>query len=40
MRNLREYHRPETLDEALHLLGREDARALPLAGGAQLTAKA
>jgi CO/xanthine dehydrogenase FAD-binding subunit len=40
MRNLREYHRPETLGEALYLLDRKDARVLPLAGGTQLTAEA
>jgi CO/xanthine dehydrogenase FAD-binding subunit len=39
MRNLREYHRPETLGEALSLLGRTHARTLPLAGGTQLMAE-
>jgi CO/xanthine dehydrogenase FAD-binding subunit len=33
---LNEYHRPETVREAIHLLGREEARLLPLAGGSRL----
>lgn len=33
---LREYHRPTTLEEALHLLQRTDIRTVPLAGGTEL----
>ncbi len=33
---LHEYHRPETLDEALALLARTDRNLLPLAGGSKL----
>lgn len=38
MRNLREYHKPDTLDDALRLLTRDDVRAVPLAGGTELVA--
>lgn len=34
--NLKEYHRPDSLDEALSLLNRKDVRTFPLAGGTQL----
>lgn len=33
---LQEYHRPESLDAALALLGRNERRLLPLAGGSKL----
>lgn len=33
---LNEYHKPESLAEAIHLLARTDARLLPLAGGSRL----
>jgi CO/xanthine dehydrogenase FAD-binding subunit len=33
-----EYHRPDTLEEALHLLGREEVKTLPLGGGSVLNA--
>ena len=39
MANLREYHRPETIEHALQLLSREDLRAAPLGGGTQLAAE-
>lgn len=35
-REIIEYHRPETLDEALDLLAREKPHTLPLAGGSSL----
>lgn len=38
MQNLREYHKPDTLEDALHLLARDDVRTVPLAGGTQLVA--
>lgn len=38
MQNLREYHRPETLEDALRLLSRDTARVIPLAGGTELVA--
>ncbi|HQA68106.1 MAG TPA: FAD binding domain-containing protein [Aggregatilineales bacterium] len=34
--NLREYHRPRDLDEALRLLQRPEIRTVPLAGGTDL----
>lgn len=34
--NLREYHRPRQLDEALQLLQRTEIRTVPLAGGTDL----
>ena len=39
MRNLREYHRPETIEEALRLLSQEGLDAAPLDGGTQLSAE-
>ena len=39
MRNLREYYRPETIDQALELLSREGLHAAPLGGGMQLAAE-
>lgn len=36
MYRLKEYHRPNTLDEALRLLRREHVRTVPLAGGTDL----
>lgn len=36
--NLREYHCPDTLDEALALLNRKDIVTVPLAGGSQILA--
>jgi putative selenate reductase FAD-binding subunit len=33
-----EYHRPDTLEEALHLLAREGVKTLPLGGGSLLNA--
>ncbi|WP_376789474.1 FAD binding domain-containing protein [Thermoflexus sp.] len=37
--NLREYHRPKTLAEALALLRRPDIRTVPIGGGTQLLAE-
>lgn len=39
MRNLREYHRPETIEHALKLLSREGLHAAPIGGGTQLAAQ-
>ena len=39
MANLREYHRPETVEHALKLLSREGLHAAPLGGGTQLAAE-
>jgi len=39
MRNLTEYHRPETLSDALSLLFRPDVVTVPLGGGTGLTAQ-
>lgn len=39
MRKLREYHRPETIEQTLKLLSREDLDTVPLGGGTQLTAR-
>ncbi len=38
MRNLKEYHRPKSLPEALALLSRKTIRTVPLAGGTSLVA--
>ncbi|MCS7351386.1 FAD binding domain-containing protein [Thermoflexus sp.] len=38
--NLREYHRPKTLAEALALLRRPDIRTVPIGGGTQILAEA
>lgn len=37
--NLREYHRPKTLAEALALLRRPDVRTVPIGGGTQVLAE-
>lgn len=37
--NLREYHRPKTLTEALALLRRPDIRTVPIGGGTQVLAE-
>jgi CO/xanthine dehydrogenase FAD-binding subunit len=39
MRNLREYHRPETMEQALKLLSREDLDTALLGGGTYLAAQ-
>lgn len=40
MKNLREYQRPSTVDEALSLLARKSPRSRPMAGGTDLIADA
>ncbi|HTP09512.1 MAG TPA: molybdopterin dehydrogenase, partial [Anaerolineae bacterium] len=40
LRELAEYHKPTTLDEALRLLRRTSVRTVPLAGGTSLVPSA
>ena len=39
MRDMREYHRPKQLEEALALLSRRDVWTVPIGGGSQLIAE-
>lgn len=40
MRDIREYHRPKQIEEALALLARSNVRTVPIGGGSELIAEA